>query len=522
MEQSEILEEEKRQQDAWKAKERKRTLCDMIKDKDYRPMRLKELAAILVVPREEREELKLLLDELIHEGKLSMDSRGRYRAADANIRVGLFHGTGRGFGFVSAEGEREDIFIPESETKGALDGDTVRIAIREESAGGKAAGGKRREGTVLEITERGSDELVGTFQQGKSFGFVMPDNRKFSCDIFIPKEKTLGAVNGHKVVVRLTGFGGEGKNPEGEVVRILGHINDPGVDVLSIVYSYGIPMQYPEEVLAQAEAVPEEVDPRDRVGRLDLTALQTVTIDGEDAKDLDDAVTLSRDGEDGLWHLGVHIADVSQYVTEGSPLDQEALRRGTSVYLVDRVVPMLPHRLSNGICSLNAGCDRLALSCLMDIDAKGNVVGHQLAETVIRVDRRMTYTSVQRIIEDHDEEECGKYGELVPMLTQMDELAGILREKRRKRGSIDFDFPECKIIVDGEGRPEEIRPYERTRATKLIEDFMLIANETVAEDYFWQELPFLYRTHENPDAEKIQRRGIFINNFVYRLRIGQD
>lgn len=502
------------QQNTAKEKERKQMLCAAVKDKNYRPMRLKELAAFLVVPREERETLKLLLDELIHEGKLSMDGRGRYRAGDANLRIGLFHGTARGFGFVAAEGEQEDIYIPETETKGALDGDTVKIAICGEPTG------KRREGKVLEITKRGSDELVGTFQSGKGFGFVVPDNRRFPCDIFIPKEKTLGAVNGHKVVVKLTEFGGGGKSPEGEIIRILGHINDPGVDVLSVIYAYGIPVQYPEEVLAQAEAVPEELNLEECGGRLNLTALQTVTIDGEDAKDLDDAVTLSR--ENGLWHLGVHIADVSEYVTEGSLLDEEALRRGTSVYLVDRVVPMLPHRLSNGICSLNAGSSRLALSCLMDIDEKGNVVGHRLAETVIRVDRRMTYTSVRKIIEEHDEEECAEYEELVPMLEQMDELAGILREKRRKRGSIDFDFPECKIVVDEEGRPEKILPYERNRATRLIEDFMLIANETVAEDSFWQELPFLYRTHENPDAEKLQRLGIFINNFGYRLHIGQE
>ena len=494
--------------------ERKKMLAAMISDKDYRPMRLKEIAAVLMVPREEKEQLKLLLDTLIHEGKVALDGRGRYRAADANIRVGLFHGTSRGFGFVTVEGEKEDIFIPEIAAKGALEGDTVKIAVQEEQSG------RRREGVVLEIAVRGTNEVVGTFQKGKHFGFVVPDNQKFAYDIFVPAEKALGAVDGHKVLVKLTDYGDERRNPEGEVIKVLGHINDPGVDVLSVIYAYGIPFQYPEEVMARTEKVPEEIRESDRVGRLDLTGLSTVTIDGEDAKDLDDAITLSYDGT--LYHLGVHIADVSQYVTEGSPLDAEALRRGTSVYLVDRVIPMLPHKLSNGICSLNAGSDRLALSCLMDIDAKGNVVSHQIAETVIRVDQRMTYTSVKKIIEDKDNEECKKYEEFVPMFLEMDKLAGILREKRRKRGSIDFDFPECKIILDQDGFPEEIRAYERNRATKLIEDFMLIANETVAEDYFWQELPFLYRTHENPDAEKIQKLSIFINNFGYSLHIGQD
>lgn len=501
--------------------EKKQALYELITDKNYRPMRFKELAVLLMVPKAEREELKQTLDVLIHEGKIIVDTSSRYRAADANRKIGLFHGTSRGFGFVTVEGEKDDFFIPESDTKGALDGDTVRIYAPDERVEGK-----RREGRVLEIVARGTTQIVGTYQRGKSFGFVIPDNQKFAYDVFIPKDKTAGAVNGHKVLVRLTNYGDERRNPEGEVIQVLGHINDPGVDVLSVVYAYGIPLDYPQEVYEQAERMPEEVSAADWMGgdgvpaRLDLRDLPTVTIDGEDAKDLDDAVTLNREGD--VWHLGVHIADVSEYVKEGSALDCEAYERGTSVYLVNRVIPMLPHRLSNGICSLNEGCDRLALSCLMDIDAKGNVIGHQIAETVIRVDRRMTYTSVKKIIEDHDGEECAKYEAFVPMFLQMDELAGILREKRRKRGSIDFDFPECKIIVDEKGHPLDIRPYERNRATKLIEDFMLIANETVAQDYYWQELPFLYRTHERPDVEKIQRLGIFINNFGYSIHIGRD
>lgn len=495
--------------------DKKQVLYELITDKNYRPMRFKELAVLLMVPKAEREELKQMLDALIHEGKITVDAMSRYRAADANKKVGLFHGTNRGFGFVSVEGEKEDYFIPEEETKGALDGDTVRISVQEEKSLGK-----RAEGRVLEIVEHGTTQLVGTYQKGKNFGFVIPDNQKFAYDVFIPKGKTAGAVNGHKVLVELTDYGDERKNPEGEIVKVIGHINDPGVDVLSVIYAYGIPLEYPEEVYTQTKYVPEEVAKEQMEGRLDLRDLLTITIDGEDAKDLDDAITLNCKGDH--WELGVHIADVSEYVKENSALDKEAYKRGTSVYLVDRVIPMLPHRLSNGICSLNAGCDRLALSCLMEIDKKGNVVGHRIAETVVNVNYRMTYTSVKKIIEDHDEEECAVYKELVPMLMQMDELAGILREKRRKRGSIDFDFPECKIVVDEEGNPLEIKPYERNRATKLIEDFMLIANETVAEDYYWQELPFLYRTHENPDAEKIQKLGIFINNFGYSIHIGQD
>lgn len=494
--------------------EKKKMLCELLNHKKYYPMKLRELAGLLLVPKGEREELKEIMDMLIHEGKVSIDTKGCYQAAAANIRTGVFCATNRGFGFVALEGETEDIFIPESETNGALDQDFVKISIHEGQTG------KRREGEVLEILERGVEELVGTFQQGKNFGFVVPDNRKFTYDFFIPKEETAGAVTGSKVLMKITNYGNQQKNPEGKIIQVLGHINDPGVDIMSIIYAYGIPASYPPEVMEQTNRIPEEIFGKDRAGRLDLTELPTVTIDGEDAKDLDDAITL--EVQDGIYHLGVHIADVSYYVAEGTPLDKEAAKRGTSVYLVDRVIPMLPHKLSNGICSLNAGCDRLALSCLMDIDEKGNILGHKIAETVIRVDKRMTYTSVKKIIEEHDKEECEAYKDFVPMFEQMDVLAGILREKRRKRGSIDFDFPECKMVLDDTGKPIEIKAYERNRATKLIEDFMLIANETVAEDCFWQELPFIYRTHENPDPEKIQKLGIFINNFGYSLHTGQD
>lgn len=495
---------------------KKQLLYEVITNKTYRPMKFRELAGLLQVPKDEREDLKLVLDSLMSDGKVMLDGNARYKQMNGNIKVGIFSGTTRGFGFVAIEGEEElgDVFIPESETKGALNKDKVQIIIQEEQTG------KRREGAVLAIIERNVSEIVGTFQKSKNFGFVVPDNLKFGADIFIPKEKTKGAVNGHKVLVEITDYGNETKNPEGKITKIIGHINDPGVDIVSVILANGLPTEFPEEVMRQVEKTPEEIDPKDIGGRLDLRNLQTVTIDGEDAKDLDDAITISKDGN--CYQLGVHIADVSNYVTENSALDKEALKRGTSVYLVDRVIPMLPHKLSNGICSLNAGVDRLALSCIMDIDEKGNVIGHRIAETVINVDRRMTYTSVKKILEDKDEEEMKEYEELVPMFETMLKLANILREKRRKRGSIDFDFPESKIYLDSNGRPVDIKPYERNKATKIIEDFMLIANETVAEDFFWQELPFVYRTHENPDLEKIQKLSIFINNFGYTMRIGQD
>ena len=364
-------------------------------------------------------------------------------------------------------------------------------------------------------------QVVGTYDKSnQNYGFVIPDNEKIGTDIFVPSERSKGAVSGHKVVCEITDYGKDNRKPEGKIIEILGHVNDPGVDIMSIVRGYELPVEFPEKVLHQAENVAHDVTEADMAGRTDLRNVQMVTIDGEDAKDLDDAVSLSKDGEN--YHLGVHIADVTNYVQENSALDWEAKKRGTSVYLVDRVIPMLPHTLSNGICSLNAGVDRLALSCLMTINPKGEVISHDIVESVIRVDRRMSYTSVKKILEDKDESEIKEYEELVPMFELMQELAAILREKRRKRGSIDFDFPETKIILDKKGHPVDIKPYDRNVATKIIEDFMLIANETVAQHFYWMEIPFVYRTHDNPDPEKIAKLSTFIRNFGYTIKSKQE
>ncbi len=494
--------------------EKKTMLEEMFSSKEYKPMRFKDLVALLQVPRNAKHELKMVLDQMISAGKIILDSQGRYRIPGDDMKVGTFSGTQRGFGFVTIEGEDQDIFIPGDATKGALHGDKVMIIIKNEQTG------RRKEGAVVNIVERNSNEIVGTFEKSKNFGFVLPDSQKFGKDIFIPKEHTKGAVSGHKVVVKLTNYGDATTNPEGKVIEILGHVNDPGVDIMSVVRAYDLPVDFTEEVMRTLNQVPEEIDPEEVKSRRDIRDITTVTIDGEDAKDLDDAITLSK--ENDVYRLGVHIADVTHYVKEGAPLDKEALKRGTSVYLVDRVIPMLPHKLSNGICSLNPGVDRLALSCFMDIDAKGNVLGHEIAETVIRSDRRMTYTNVSKIVEESDEEVSKEYEELVPLFLLMQELAEILRERRHKRGSINFDFPESKIVVDKQGKPLEIKPYERNKATKIIEEFMLIANETIAEDFFWQEIPFVYRTHDNPDEEKIQKLAIFINNFGYSIKLGQE
>lgn len=494
--------------------QRKQIILDIINDDNYIPMKIKELAIVLNVPKENREDLEEVLKELLAEGRISVSKKGKYGKPSGNILVGTYEGNAKGFGFVTVEGETEDIFIPESASNGALNEDLVQVVLR------SGKGGKRREGEIIKILEHAVTELVGTYQKNQNFGFVVPDNNKISRDIFIPIEKSKGAMTGHKVVVKISNYGGKNKKPEGVVKEIIGHINDPGTDILSVVKSLNIPMEFPDEVMKQVEGIPNEVDSKDMAGRMDIRNWQTVTIDGEDAKDLDDAITVQKEGD--KYILGVHIADVANYVQEHTPLDKEALKRGTSVYLVDRVIPMLPHKLSNGICSLNAGVDRLALSCIMEIDEKGNVVGHKIAETVLRVNRRMDYTTVKKILEDNDETAIQEYKELVPMFRLMEELAGILREKRHKRGSIDFDFPESKILLDAKGHPIEIKPYERNTATKIIEDFMLIANETIAEDYFWQELPFVYRTHDNPDSEKMLKLGLFINNFGYAIKTTQE
>ena len=540
---------------------RKQIILKLMEDSMYVPMKEKELAIFLQVKKEDRDALSQILNELMEEGEIYITSKGKYlRGNPAKVGLGAIKGkigiedkltrkgliangvtgqgkygrkapdekqpeivTGsfvshpKGFGFVEIEGAEEDLFIPEEYTGGAFHKDIVEAQLLPPSAG------KRREAKIIKIVQRGITTLVGTYQKSKNFGFVVPDNERFLNDIFVPLERSKGAVDGHKVVVELTDYGRpktahqKGKSPEGKVVEILGHINDPGVDIMSIVRGFDLPTEFGEKVLNQAQRVSNPVSDADREGRLDLRDVVMVTIDGEDAKDLDDAVSLTVDG--GIYHLGVHIADVTNYVQENSALDREALKRGTSVYLVDRVIPMLPHVLSNGICSLNQGEDRLALSCLMDFDSNGNLKNYEIAETVICVNQRMSYTSVKKILEG-DPEENEEYESLVTMFKDMSNLSAILREKRHLRGAIDFDFPESKIILDKQGHPLEIKPYDRNVATKMIEDFMLAANETIAQHFYWLELPFVYRVHEKPDSEKIQKLSAFIQNMGYYIKGG--
>ena len=504
-------------------------LYDVMCCKEYTPMRAKDMAVLLQIPAGKREELHKTLDALLEEGKITVNKRGRYEAVREEKRkdakksgkkerieekrekkekrgknkreeaylTGTFISNPKGFGFVEIEDEETDIYIPEENTCGAFYKDLVQIQIVKEEWEGH-----RREGKVVKILEHTVTSVVGTVEKSDSFGFLIPDNRKITKDIFIPIECMKNAVTGDKAIAQIKKYGSSKRNPEGKIIEILGHEGEKGVDVLSVVKSYELPMEFPEKVMNQAEKIKTELNEGDFFGRMDLRDWTMVTIDGEDAKDLDDAVSLTKEGE--FYRLGVHIADVSNYVQYNSALDREALKRGTSVYLVDRVIPMLPKKLSNGICSLNAGEDRLALSCLMDIDKKGNVVGHKIAETVIHVTERMTYTNVNKILTHADEAVTKKYQELVPMFFLMKELSEIVRKNRKKRGAIDFDFPESKVILDENGKPVDIYEYEHNSATDLIEDFMLLANETVAEEYYFNEIPFVYRTHEEPDSEKIE------------------
>ena len=536
---------------------RKKFILELMGDPIYQPMRLREISSLLRLSKEEKRELYDVLDELCEEGKVSVDRKGRYekvkgkwkkkkddryyddrreeygseygrKKKDKNKKdknkkeqpegiqaEGTFIGHPKGFGFVEIEGQDEDIFIPESDTGTAMHQDKVRIIIRDDKKEGK-----RQEGVVVKVLERGMPEIVGTYQLNRDFGFVISDNPKFSKDIFIPRKEAAGIKNGDKVIAVITDYGSGNKNPEGKIKENMGNIRTPGTDILAIVKSFGIPSEFPEKVMKQAQRVPDHVLDADRDGRLDLRHLQTVTIDGEDAKDLDDAISLTKEGD--IYHLGVHIADVSNYVQYNSALDREALKRGTSVYLADRVVPMLPERLSNGICSLNQGEDRLALSCLMDINEKGKVVSHQIAETVINVDERMCYTDVKNILEDTDEEAKKRYEALIPMFFMMKELSGILRNSRHHRGSIDFDFPESKIILNAAGKAIDVKPYEANVATKIIEDFMLMANETVAQEYCTEEIPFVYRTHDNPDPEKVESLLTLLHNQGVKIQKAKE
>jgi ribonuclease R len=483
-------------------------------EKAYKPMTLEELAEAFQVTEEEREAFARLLDELEADGHIVQTRAKRYGVPERfNLVRGTLQGTAKGFGFVIPDTPgKPDVYVHTQDMNGAIDGDLVLARILK----GKSDD-RRPEGEIVRILKRGRDKIVGTFSRLSShFGFVIPDDKRIAADIFIAPEHQLNARDGQKVVVKLHQITGR-FSAEGEIIEILGHKDDPGVDILSIIRKHGLPEKFPDEVLAEADAVPEEIHPDELKGRRDLRDWDMVTIDGEDAKDLDDAVSVER-LDNGNVRLGVHIADVSYYVKEGSALDREAYQRGCSVYLVDRVIPMLPKRLSNGICSLNPKVDRLTMTCDMEIDPDGNIVRYDIYPSVIRTNERMTYTNVKKIVVDNDPELIERYKPLVEDFRLMADLAMTLRKKRLRRGAIDFNFPEAKIIVDEKGKPVDVVRRPRTIAEQLIEEFMLAANETVAEHFFTLDVPFVYRIHENPDTEKLKTFYEFITTFGYSIK----
>ncbi|MGJ7920194.1 ribonuclease R [Neobacillus sp. LXY-4] len=485
-----------------------------MKDEAYKPLTVQELEEAFGI--EDSSAFKEFVKALVvmeEKGLVIRTRSNRYGLPEKmNLVRGKLTGHAKGFAFVIPdEPGMDDIFIPPNETNTAMHGDIVLVRVA------SATSGQRREGTVVRIVERGVQQIVGTYTESKHFGFVIPDDKKFASDIFIPKAASMGAIEGHKVVVKLTTYPEGRKSAEGEVIKILGHKNDPGVDILSVIHKHGLPLAFPEDVMEQANQTPDSIDESEIANRRDLRNEVIVTIDGADAKDLDDAVQVEK-LENGNYKLGVHIADVSYYVTEGSPIDREAEDRGTSVYLVDRVIPMIPHRLSNGICSLNPKVDRLTLSCTMEITEDGEVVGHEIFQSVIKTTERMTYADVNRILMDKDEELLKRYEPLIPMFETMEDLAEILRKKRMQRGAIDFDFKEAKVLVDEEGKPTDVVIRERSVAERLIEEFMLAANETIAEHFHWMDVPFIYRIHEDPKEDKLRRFFEFITNFGYIVK----
>ena len=428
---------------------------------------------------------------------------------------GVFRGNQKGFGFVEIENE-EDLFIPSNSVNGALDGDIVQVVIYKQKEGTK-----RAEAKVVRIVKREKETVVGIFQKSKNFGFVVPDDKKFATDIFIPKKKCKEAKNSDKVIAKILKYPEHGKNAEGEIIEILGNVNEAGVDLLSVVKEFDLPNEFPNFVKEEARNIPQNINEKDIKNRKDLRNDIVFTIDGEDAKDLDDAVSVSKTNE-GNYILNVHIADVSFYVKESSKLDKEAIKRGTSVYMFDRVIPMLPFELSNGICSLNAMQDRFALSCTMEIDKKGNVISSDVYKSVIRVTERMTYTNVNKIITKSDENVLEKYNKYINNFKLMEELAIILKNRRLNQGYINLDIPESKITLNEDGKAIDIRKYETTFANEIIEQFMLTANETIAEKFYWLEAPFIYRVHEEPDYDKIKETNKFLFNIGEKIKVSKD
>lgn len=490
-------------------------ILNYFKESGTRPLSVSELEEIFGMSQvDEFKQLVKTLNELEYTGQLVRTRKDRFGLPEKmNLIRGKIEMNKKGFAFLIPDDENEqDIYIHSSDLLSAMNNDIVIVRIEK-----KGARENRPEGVVIRVLERANTQVVGTFEDSHGFGFVIPDDKRIPSDIFIPKNRTKGAVTGHKVIVDISKYPEGRKSAEGEVIQILGHKNDPGIDIISIIYKNGIKMDFPDTVLEQAAKTPETIQDVDLKGRRDLRDEIIVTIDGADAKDLDDAVRVEQ-LENGNYLLGVYIADVTHYVKENSPIDKEAHERGTSVYLVDRVIPMIPHRLSNGICSLNRGQDRLTIGCEMEVNRNGHVVSHEIFQAVIRTTERMTYKDVNKILAEKDEETRQKFEPLVPNFERMEELASILRHKRMKRGAIDFDFKEAQVLVDEEGKAVDVVIRERSTGERLIEEFMLCANETVAEHFHWLDVPFIHRIHESPDEAKLEHFFEFLAGLGYVVK----
>ncbi|MFR6021811.1 MAG: ribonuclease R [Clostridia bacterium] len=493
--------------------EKQELILNFMKDENYTPMKAKEMAMILGVPKKEYNQFLDIIRYLEENYKIVKNRKNRYRLIGENFVEGIYRKNQRGFGFVKIDDREDEIYIAKEDSLNALNGDRVLIEITEEQ--NKV---KRAEGKIKKIIKHEKETVVGTFQESRNFGFVVPDDKAFGTDIFISKGKFLNAKNNQKVVVKITKYPQKGKNAEGEIIEVLGSIDEAGVDMLSIIKEYDLPAEFPENVIEEAKKYGDKIDAKDIKNRIDCRQDVIFTIDGEDAKDLDDAVRVIK-LKNGNYRLDVHIADVSYYVREGSLLDKEAQIRGTSVYMLSRVIPMLPKELSNGICSLNAGQDRFTLSCSMEINNKGEVVSAEVYKGIINVTERMNYHDVQKILDKSDEEVLKKYEKYIGNFELMAELAEILKKKRLEQGYLNLDIPESKIDLDENGKVISIGKYETSFSNEIIEQFMLSANETIAEKFYWLEAPFIYRVHEDPDIEKVKELNKFLYNFGLKIRI---
>ena len=491
-------------------------ILDFMKDPKYIPMKAKEIATILGVQKKDRDSFKKVLDNLEKEFKIGKNRKNRYRIIDEDFEQGIFRRNQRGFGFVKLENRDDEIYISKENTNNALNGDRVIIEILEEKNKIKNA-----EGKIKRIVKHEKDTVVGTFQNNKTFGFVVPDDRSFGTDIFISKSNFGKARNNHKVLVQITKYPQKGKKAEGKIIEVLGEPNQAGIDMLSLIKEYNLPSVFPEAVVEEAKKCGNKIDKKDIPNRVDLRDDIIFTIDGEDAKDLDDAVKVSK-LENGNYKLDVHIADVSYYVKDGSILDREALIRGTSIYMLGRVIPMLPRELSNGICSLNAGEDRFTLSCTMEIDKNGRVISSEVYKAIINVTERMNYKDVQKILDKTDKKLLKKYEKYLEEFELMKELAEILKEKRMNQGYLNLEIPESKIDLDINGKVTNIEKYETSFSNEIIEQFMLTANESIAEKFYWLQAPFIYRVHEEPDIEKVKELNKFLFNFKMKVKITND